>query len=147
MDWMQILIINFCTQNSHTSVEENPLTWRGRCSSSGKQLCRSPKLKPKLILKLLQRQRRLCNSSGTKPPYHWQIKDLCILQITHITASPRTAPGTLSTARDTHPSSQSPCNAGIKPQPGGNKPTDKLLGKTKQLTSRWKAACFYTPAA
>lgn len=51
------------------------------------------------------------------------------------------------TARDTRPSSQSPHNAGIKPQPGGNRPTEKLLGKTKQLTSRWKAVRFCTPAA
>lgn len=52
---VQVLIINFCSQNSLISVEENPLTKRGCCSSPGIQLCRSSKLKPKLILKSLQR--------------------------------------------------------------------------------------------
>lgn len=61
--------------------------------------------------------------------------------------SPRTVLDTLLTARYAQPPSQSPCNTGIKPQMGGYRPTDKLLGKTKQLTSRWKAARLYTPAA
>lgn len=59
---VQVLIINFCSQNSRISVEENPLTKRGCCSSPGIQLCRSSKLKPKLILKSLQRWCCFCNS-------------------------------------------------------------------------------------
>lgn len=60
---------------------------------------------------------------------------------------PRTVLGTLLTARYSQPPSQSPCNTGIKPQTGGYRSKDKLLGQTKQLTSRWKAARHYTPAA
>ena len=64
-----------------------------------------------------------------------------------VPTSPRTALGTLSTERCPQPSSQSPCDTGVKPQTGDNRPVDKLLGKTKQRTSRWKAVCFHTPAA